>query len=192
MGETILKDLMGAILFAVLFSGVWGGSAANAGELNYSTSACRETEVWVNEVPLPRKHQLGVTWESMSGVWLNESLDDAKRFIFDIGEVRKIGGRKYFNVEMINPLTGETIRRGVVAVKDALRASGIVTELKGTASGRKTDDNLVIFRSFKEIDRTSGRPTNRSIFVVTIRTLREKVRVCEETHHELLRPDILH
>ncbi len=93
---------------------------------------------------------------------------------------------------MINPLTGETIRRGVVAVKDALRASGIVTELKGKPSGRKTDDNLVIFRSFKEIDRTSGRPTNRNIFVVTIRTLREKVRVCEETHHELLRPDTRH
>lgn len=188
MGETMLKNVIGALLLVA----IWNGTTANAFEYSSGATACRETEVSVNEVPLPRKYQLGVAWESMSGVWFNESLDPAKRFIFDIGEVQKINNKKYFNVEMINPLTGEVFRRGVVAVKDSLRASGIVTELNSTPSGRKTDDNLVIFRSFKEIDKASGRPTNRTMFVVTIRTLREKVRVCEETHHELLRPNSIH
>ena len=178
----MLKYLFTAILLSVS----WARLQASTDQGH--AKACRETEVRVNEVPLPRKYQLGVTWENITGFWINESRDESKRFIFDIGEVRVINRKKYFTVEMSDPGTGEVVRRGVVAIKDSMRASGIVTELDQEVAGRKTDDNFIIFRSFKEVDKTTGRPTNRTIFVVTIRTLREKVKVCEETHHELLRP----
>jgi hypothetical protein len=191
MGEAMLKNVMGAVLLAVVFAVVGSGSTASAGAQNNSVSSCRETEVKVNEVPLPRKYQLVVPWENMSGIWFNDTKEESNRFVLNIDVVKKVNGKRFFDVEMINPENGEVLRRGVVWVKDNQRASGIMAEVNEERSARKNNDNLVIFRSFKEVDKTTGRPTNRPMFVVTIRTL-EKVRVCEETHHELLRPNIQH
>ncbi len=173
----MLKQLLGIILLTAALN------PAIANQDVYSVAECKETQVRINEVPFPRSSQIGVSWEKVFGNWATEE------YIFELGNVVTRENKRFISVRMIDPLTGEAIKKGGVAIRaDGMRASGIITALKSVGPNKKTDDTFVIFRAFKEQDAT-GRPTNRDLFVITIRTLREKVKVCDETHHALTKQD---
>jgi hypothetical protein len=147
---------------------------------------CRETEVTINEVPFPRSNQIQVAWSTVNGVWNTDN------YVFELGKVVKQGSKRFIGVNMLDPVTGEVVKSGGVAIRnDGMRASGIVTDMRSKVDGAKADDTFVIFRAFKEQD-AEGRLTERNLFVVTIRTLREKIKVCDETHHELIRQFLFH
>jgi len=169
----MFKSIIG-IIFLV-------GVNTHASPLDTRPSTCRETEVRVNEVPLPRRNQLTIQWDKMSGSW------EAGRFVFRLGRVISRGTNRFISVSMIDPISKNVLREGGVAIRaDGLRASGILADTKTTGVGKKADDTFIIFRRFKEEDST-GRPTNRNLYVVTIRTLREKTKICDETHYEMVR-----
>ncbi len=147
---------------------------------------CPETPVTVNEVPLPREAQLGkVVWRNQVGVWTVED------YLFQIHKYFRNGSKRFLSVSLVDAKSGKVLKTGGVAIDDdGSRASGILTDAKPdgydqNVTTKKPEDTFIILRYFKETD-SNRRGTSRDLFVITIRTLLEKMQVCEETHHELL------